>query len=92
MFGFLAGFLAGARREASEPPPVPAGPLAIWITCVVDGREHGVTDEEIARASRRGGTYVGVCGHLVVPGSMTCPPGRRCRDCHATLAPSRRGR
>lgn len=48
--------MAGARRRANEPPPVPAGPLAIWMTCVTDGREHGVTDEEVARGSRRGGT------------------------------------
>ncbi|WP_037066306.1 hypothetical protein [Pseudonocardia acaciae] len=89
MFSFLAG---PRRRRAGDRPPVPSGPLAIWMTCVEDGREHGVTDEEVARGSRHGGRYVAVCGHLVTPGSMTCAPGRRCRACHAALTPPARTR
>lgn len=60
----------------------------IWMTCLLDGKEHAVADREVV-AGRERGRYLGVCGKLVTPGALSCPPGRRCLVCHATLAPAR---
>jgi hypothetical protein len=59
----------------------------IWMTCLLDGWEHAVTDEQMAEGAPRG-RYLSVCGRLVTPGSLFSPPGRRCRTCHATLTPA----
>lgn len=53
-----------------------------WHPCMVDGREHAITDEEFARAFHaRTGTFEAVCGHVVSPGSMLLAPGRDCPCC-----------
>ncbi|MGH3796701.1 MAG: hypothetical protein ACRDSP_17640 [Pseudonocardiaceae bacterium] len=41
---------------------------------------HLVTDEAVA-AGRRAGRYVGVCGAVVVPGSLLEGTDRGCRSC-----------
>jgi hypothetical protein len=56
----------------------------IWMTCVLDGREHGVSDEAVAAGADHG-RYRAVCGRVIVPASLTCPPGRRCPGCEAAL-------
>lgn len=58
--------------------------LVTAMTSVRDGREHAVADSEFV-PSRRGGRYLALCGHLVVPGSMAAPPGRPCPGCVARL-------
>lgn len=70
----------------------------VWMTCVVDGREHAVTDEQAcAGLERCRGTYDAVCDQTITPQAMTCAPGRRCAACCAVLrawchAPRQRGR
>lgn len=51
---------------------------AIWITAL-DGLDHAVHEQEIAGYTR--GLYRTDCGRLVLPQSMTAPPGQRCRSC-----------
>jgi hypothetical protein len=52
----------------------------IWMTCIADGLEHGVTDANMALGSHHG-RYDALCGHPVLPRPMTCPPGQRCPRC-----------
>ncbi|MGH3625102.1 MAG: hypothetical protein ACRDQ5_25495 [Sciscionella sp.] len=57
-----------------------------WHTCSVDGRDHAVTDEEMAtRMAEDAGHYTAVCMHDVLVTPMICPPGPRCRRCVAFL-------
>jgi hypothetical protein len=58
-----------------------------WHRCVLDGRDHAVTDEEFARGRKEHtqGRYESVCGHVVLIGSMLLPPGPVCARCHAYL-------
>uniref|UniRef100_UPI003F4999E9 hypothetical protein n=1 Tax=Pseudonocardia sp. CA-138482 TaxID=3240023 RepID=UPI003F4999E9 len=58
--------------------------LVTAMTSVADGLEHAIADSEFV-PSRHGGRYRAVCGHLVVPGSMSAPPGRPCPPCVARL-------
>jgi hypothetical protein len=60
----------------------------IWMNCLLDGREHAVADEQVC-AGVESGRFLAVCGRRVAPGSLACPPGRRCPTCHATLSPTR---
>ncbi len=75
------------------PEPV-AGPTFLaeqrvwitWMTCAGDGWEHAVGDEQVADGCRRGtGRYRSVCGRLIMPGPLACPPGLRCPNCTAAL-------
>ncbi|MGH3570190.1 MAG: hypothetical protein ACRDRH_30120 [Pseudonocardia sp.] len=60
--------------------------LILWMTCVVDGHEHAVTDEQAAAGFELGrGTYGTVCGRTMIPHAMTQEPGRRCTACAAPL-------
>jgi len=43
---------------------------------------HLVTDEAVA-AGRQAGCYVGVCGAVVLPGSLLEDTHRPCRSCHS---------
>ncbi|MGH3438240.1 MAG: hypothetical protein ACRDRN_17460 [Sciscionella sp.] len=61
-----------------------------WYRCVTDGCDHAVTDEEFARGVREEtGTYVSVCGHRVLIGSMLARPGPPCVRCHKYLLAQR---
>lgn len=58
----------------------------VWMTCVGDGREHAVTDEQLAAGSERDrGVYDAMCGQTIAPHAMTHPPGRRCADCSTVV-------
>lgn len=58
------------------------GAATVSVTCVADGRSHAVPDGELAiGASRRGGQYAAVCGHVVIPAPMVAPDGELCRAC-----------
>jgi len=67
-----AGVTSCAMRELT----------VVWMTCVVDGREHAVTDDRACAGVERGlGTYDAVCNRTVAPQSMTAAPGPRCPAC-----------
>jgi len=53
--------------------------VAMTDTCTVV--THLVTDEAVA-AGRQAGRYVGVCGAVVLPGSLLEDIHRPCRSCH----------
>lgn len=52
-------------------------------TCTVVA--HLVTDEAVA-AGRHAGRYVGVCGAVVLPGSLPEDANRYCRSCQDWVA------
>lgn len=53
-----------------------------WFLSGTDNQDHGVVDEEFARVLHTGsGLCEALCGHLVVPRSLTVPPGQRCARC-----------
>lgn len=54
------------------------------MTCVRDHVEHAVSDVDFA-ASRHTGYYQSACGHVVAPGALSAPPGRRCAECAAEV-------
>ena len=56
----------------------------VWMTCVRDGREHGVRELDVA-VGTSAGFYRAVCGHLVMPGALASPCGARCPACLADL-------
>lgn len=62
------------RRTVSAPPRV---------VTVTDrkGTAHLVTDEALQAARPDAGRYVGVCGAVVLPGSLSAPIGHSCRIC-----------
>lgn len=70
------------RPGVAERPSDEADDLRLWITSVLDGLDHQVSGAELARGSVRG-SYLAVCGHVVLASSMTAPPGRRCLACCA---------
>lgn len=53
-----------------------------WVLSGTDKQDHAVVDEEFARVFHNGsGLSEALCGHHVVPGSLTLPPGPRCPRC-----------
>lgn len=56
------------------------------MTCVLDQREHVVTESEFAVGARHG-RYLAACGYVVVPGSLASPPGRPCQSCLSRVRP-----
>lgn len=53
-----------------------------WFLSGTDNHDHAVVDEEFAQALHTGsGLCEALCGHLVVPRSLTVPPGPRCARC-----------
>jgi putative ATP-grasp target RiPP len=75
------------RSGALVEPGVIAGAAATnWMTCVMDGREHAVTDAAFALGQQtQRGIYRARCGHDVAPRSLSTPPGPPCTEC---LAPT----
>ena len=62
----------------------PAGAqVVVPMTCVRDHQEHAVIDTQVAASSH--GVYTALCSHLVLPGSLSSPPGRPCTACVALL-------
>jgi len=70
----------------------------VWMTCVVDGHEHAVTEDRAAAGVELGlGTYDAACRRTVAPQAMTAAPGPRCPACWRQLGawlatPRRTGR
>jgi hypothetical protein len=59
---------------------------SITITCVVDGRDHLVSDRATTAGLAAGqGRYTAACGHVVVAAPMVAPPGPSCSSCVAEL-------
>ncbi len=54
-----------------------------WMRSGADGQDHAVTDEQQARLHEGLGFSEAFCGDLVVPVSLTNPPGRKCPRCLA---------
>lgn len=74
---------------------VPDRVHVIWVTCLTDGRDHAVTDEEMAvgmTPARDGGTgdYRTLCGENIVPAPMVCEPRPPCHRCADEARPVRR--
>ena len=73
---------------AADTPATAAGAAShmrmhvVWMTCVGDGREHAVTEDNACLGLTLGaGTYEAVCARTVAPQSMTASPGPRCAAC-----------
>lgn len=65
----------------------------IRCTCILDGRCHLVSDEELAAALTAVQRRVSaLCGRLVVPAALSTPDGRPCPACAAASGPSQRRR
>ncbi|GAB3146999.1 hypothetical protein GCM10027258_39710 [Amycolatopsis stemonae] len=63
------------------------GPYVSWHRSGLDSHDHAVTDEEFARGWLDAkGRYEGLCGHVVIPGSMLVAPGRPCERCRRYLS------
>lgn len=73
-----------ARRTGAE-----SDPHTNWMTCVVDRREHAVTDENFGGLRLGLGYYTAVCGHVTFPQALAAPHGPRCAECIGDLAASR---
>lgn len=58
-----------------------ATPDVVAMTDTRTKLTHLVTEEAVI-AGRRAGRYVGVCGTVVVPGSLLDDTNRPCRSCH----------
>ncbi|MGI9000744.1 MAG: hypothetical protein ACR2GH_03680 [Pseudonocardia sp.] len=59
------------------------------MTCAADGLDHLMTAEAMAAGQvARTGVYGALCGTQVLATSLMTPPGKRCRDCRATLTAS----
>lgn len=53
-----------------------------WFLSGTDNQDHAVVDEEFTRALHAGsGLCEALCGHRVVPRSLTVPPGPHCTRC-----------
>ena len=61
------------------------------MTAVDDNREHHVTHDDVEHG-HDSGAYVAVCGHLVLPVSITAPDGRPCPGCASLADPPREPR
>jgi hypothetical protein len=58
-----------------------------WSRCLVDRKDHAITDEEFARGVRRQkGRFVALCGHELLIESILMPPAPPCPRCRAHLA------
>ncbi|GAA5155862.1 hypothetical protein GCM10023321_30270 [Pseudonocardia eucalypti] len=64
--------------------------LVVPMTCMLDGREHAVT--ELGFERRTHGRYRALCGAWVCPGSLFSPPGQPCMACVAVVASKPVGR
>ncbi|MBW0106421.1 hypothetical protein [Pseudonocardia sp. KRD291] len=52
------------------------------VTCARDGRNHVVAHVVLADSLAAGtGQCTAVCGHVVLPASLSSPPGSRCLLC-----------
>ncbi len=56
----------------------------IWITSVLDGRDHAVIDGPTGTDLGQG-QYPALCGHVITPHALAAPPGRRCQHCVVTV-------
>ncbi|TCK20040.1 hypothetical protein [Pseudonocardia endophytica] len=59
------------------------------VTCARDGRTHAVAHAVLSESLAAGtGHCTAVCGHMVLPASLSSPPGSRCALCdEATVVP-----
>lgn len=56
--------------------------LNAQVTCARDGRTHAVAHAVLSESMAAGtGHCTAVCGHMVLPASLSSPPGTRCVLC-----------
>lgn len=66
-------------------------PFVTWFTCGFESIDHAISEDDIATGIAAGsGRYAALCGETVCVASMTCPPGRRCPSCEATVLSAER--
>ncbi|MFN2495137.1 MAG: hypothetical protein ABR608_04415 [Pseudonocardiaceae bacterium] len=65
--------------------PAVATPYVVAMTDTRTTVSHLITDEAVA-VGRRAGHYVGVCGAVVLPGSLKEDTDRCCRSCQQWAA------
>jgi len=71
---------------APQSDTVPEQLWLSWMSCLHDGLDHAVTDEELTSGLHRdNGVYQAICGHTVTPQAMISAPGRSCTTCRTTL-------
>jgi hypothetical protein len=58
----------------------------LWVTCLTDGADHAVTDEDMAAGIiSAAGLYPTICGTVIAPASMLSAPHPACSRCAAVL-------
>jgi hypothetical protein len=58
----------------------------ITVTSTADGRDHLINEQTTATGVAHGrGTYLAICGHLVIATPLAAPPGPTCWDCETAL-------
>ncbi|GDY33716.1 hypothetical protein GTS_53490 [Gandjariella thermophila] len=68
----------------TKPSSAPAGVSVMWVTCVLDGTDHAVTDTAMATGiTSDTATWEAVCGTQFVPAPLICPPCPPCPSCVA---------
>lgn len=79
---------ASDRRDEGPAGELRPGPLvqhAIWVTCQDDGLDHLVFDDDMGRAicSAEAVGFRALCGRMILPAPMVCPPFPMCPGCVA---------
>lgn len=79
---------ASDRRDEGPAGDLRRGPLvqhAIWVTCQDDGLDHLVYDDDMGRAicSAKALGFRALCGRMILPAPMVCPPLPMCPGCVA---------
>ena len=59
---------------------------SITVTSTADGRDHLISEQAPAAGLAPGhGSYLALCGHLVIAAPLAAPPGPTCRACETAL-------
>ncbi len=71
--------------SAGDLRPEPLVQHVIWVTCQDDGLDHLVYDDEMGRAicSAEAAGFRALCGRMIFPAPMVCPPFPMCSGCVA---------
>lgn len=86
---------ASDRRDEDRAGDLRPGPRvqhAIWVTCQDDELDHLVYDDDMGRAicSAEAEGFRALCGRVIVPAPMVCPPFPMCPGCVAQRDRARR--
>lgn len=58
----------------------------VTVTSIADGRDHLVDEHStVAGVTPGRGSYLAICGHVVMAAPLVAPPGPTCLDCQTAL-------